>query len=143
MHFTTRMIIPAAALALTIGSAPLMAQQPAPAPPQGPQQQAPAEPGQARESQQAMSVEGELLRVDVDAKHLWVRSAEGEKQFSFTDQTEITGEGRNVEGLATMTGTRVKVEYKAEGATAVATKIDIQARAEQPAPRSPQPQPQQ
>lgn len=141
MHFTTRMIIPAAALALTLGAAPLMAQQPAPA--QEPQQQAPAAPEQARESQQAMSVEGELLRVDVDAKHLWVRSAEGEKQFSFNDQTEITGEGRNVEGLATMTGTRVKVEYKAEGTTAVATKIDIQARAEAPAPSSPQPQPQQ
>jgi hypothetical protein len=141
MHFTTRMIIPAAALAVTLGVTPLMAQQPAQ--PQAPQQPAPAAPEQARESQQAMSVEGELLRVDVDAKHLWVRSAEGEKQFSFNDQTEITGEGRNVEGLATMTGTRVKVEYKAEGTTAVATKIDIQARAEAPAPTSPQPQPQQ
>ena len=131
MRFT---IITAAAVAVAMSASPLMAQQPMPQ--QEPSRQAPA-PEQA---QQSMSMEGELLRVDVDAKHFWVRSAEGEKQFSFNDDTEITGEGRNVEGLATMAGTRVKVEYKAEGTTAVATKIDIQARTEQPAPTSPQPQ---
>ncbi len=138
MRFT---IIPAAVVAVAMSASPLMAQQ-APASPQPePQREAPAAPDQNKSSQQAMTIEGELTRVDVDAKRLWVRSTEGEKQFAFTDQTEITGEGRNVEGLATMAGTRVKVEYKTEGTSAVATKVEIQARAErQPAPPSPQPQ---
>jgi hypothetical protein len=136
MRFT---IIPAAALCMAMSASPLMAQQAPQAPQPAPRQEAPA-PDQGKSTQQAMAIEGELVRVDVDAKRLWVRSSEGEKQFTFTDQTEITGEGRNVEGLATMAGTRVKVEYKSEGTSAVATKIDIQPRSEQPAPRSPQPQ---
>jgi len=138
MRFT---IIPAAVVAVALSAAPLMAQTPAPAPQPEPQREAPATPAPAPEqAQQSMSVEGELLRVDAEAKQFWVRSADGEKQFSFNDETEITGEDQNVEGLATMTGTRVKVDYKAEGTTAVATKIAIQARTELPAPTSPQPQ---
>lgn len=140
MRFTS---FPAAVVAVTLSASPLMAQVPSPASQPEPQREAPATPAPARvqdQAQQALSVEGELLRVDAEAKHFWVRTAEGEKQFSFNDETDITGEGRNVEGLATMTGTRVKVEYKAEGTTAVATKIEIQARADQPAPSSPQPQ---
>jgi hypothetical protein len=121
-----------------------MAQQAPQAPQPAPQRETPA-PVPEQSSQQVMAIEGELMRVDVDGRKLWVRSTEGEKQFTFNDQTEIAGQGRNVEGLATMAGTRVKVEYKTEGASAIATKIDIQARAEQdPAPRQPQsPQPQQ
>jgi hypothetical protein len=138
-------IIPAAVVAVAMSASPLMAQQAPQSPQPEPQREAPATPApapdQGRTSQQATSIEGELTRVDVDAKRLWVRSTEGEKQFTFNDQTEITGEGRNVEGLATMAGTRVKVEYKTEGTAMVATKVEIQARAEQqPAPRAPQPQ---
>jgi hypothetical protein len=143
MRFT---IIPAAVVAVAMSASPLMAQQAPQSPQPEPQREAPATPApeQGKTSQQATSIEGELTRVDVEAKRLWVRSTEGEKQFTFTEQTEITGEGRNVEGLATMAGTRVKVEYKTEGTSMVATKVDIQARAEQqPAPTAPQPQPQQ
>jgi hypothetical protein len=140
MHFTTRMFVPAAAFAFAIGVTPLMAQQ-APAPPAPRQEQPAPAPDRGQQQTPAMSVEGELLRVDAETKLLWVRGADSkEQQFRFTDTTTITGEGRSVEGLATMTGTRVKVEYKTEAGANVATKIDIQARnADQPeAPRSPQ-----
>lgn len=138
MRFT---FIPAAVVAVAMSASPLMAQQAPQSPQPEPRREAPAAPDQGKASQQVTSIEGELVRVDVEAKRLWVRATEGEKQFAFTDQTEITGAGRNVEGLATMTGTRVKVDYKTEGTSMVATKVDIQARAEQqPAPRSPQPQ---
>lgn len=131
MTFTTRMMIPAVAFSVVIGASSLAAQEPA----------APA-PAQQEQPAAALSAEGELLRVDLDNKVLAIRSADTnqEQQFKFTDETEITGEQRNAEGLATMTGTKVKVEYKAEGQTAVATKIDIQARvADEPAAPAPAP----
>lgn len=130
MNFTTRMIIPAAAFALALGASPVMAQE-APAP---------AAPAQQEEPQMA-SLQGDLIRVDADAKTLWVKSADAdaEQAFSFTDETEIVGEGRSVEGLATMTGTRVKVDYKTEGDARVATRIEIQAP-EAAAPAQPAPQ---
>jgi hypothetical protein len=112
---------------------PLMAQEP----------QAPAQPPAAAEeqSQQPMSISGELVRVNLESKQLWVRSDDGEKQFSFNDATEITGESENVEGLATMAGTRVTVDFESEGAAAVATKIQIHPRsADEPASPAPQPQ---
>lgn len=140
MHFTPRLIIPAAAFVLAMSGVPAMAQQPQN--PQPAQPQAPAgEPQQPQQSQQPMSVSGELVRVNMESKQLWVRSDDGEKQFTFNDDTAISGESENVEGLATMAGTRVTVEYDTEGSTAVATKIQIHPRAaEQPAPSSPQPQ---
>lgn len=141
MTFTTRMIIPAAAVVLALGASPVMAQDaPAPAPAPAEQQQPAPAPGGGQA--QAQSVEGELLRVDAETKLIWVRAEGKEQQFRFSDDTEITGAGRNVEGLSTMTGTNVTVHYKVEGGANVATKIDIQARANQPAP-APAPQPQQ
>ena len=134
MSFTTRMIIPATAFVVALGASPLMAQEPqVPAPAPAPAEQQPAVEAQAA------SVEGELLRVDAEAKSIWVKADDKEQQFRFTDATEISGAGRDVEGLSTMTGTRVTVHYKAEGGSNVATKIDIQPRAEQPAP-APAPQ---
>ncbi len=136
MTFKTSMIIPAAAVVLALGASPVMAQDvPAPAPAPVEQQPAPAPAGEA----QAQSVEGELLRVDAETKLIWVRAEGKEQQFRFSDETEITGAGRDVEGLSTMTGTNVTVHYKVEGGANVATKIDIQARADQPAP-APAPQ---
>lgn len=150
MKFTTRMIIPAAAIVATLGVSPVMAQDaPAPAVPAPAEQQPAPAPGADRQTQ-AMSVQGELRRVDAEAKTLTVQADGREQQFKFSDETEITGAGRDVEGLSTMTGTNVTVHYKVEGGANVATKIDIQARsadapsADQPAPApAPQPQPQQ
>lgn len=127
VHFT----LPAALLALAIGTAPVMAQAPAPAP-----AQPPAPGAQAR----ATMVQGELVRVDADKQMLWIEGADGKEiQFRYTAATEVSGEAQNVEGLATKTGTRVTVEFRVEGSEAIATKIVIHAQ-EQSQP-SPQPGP--
>lgn len=141
MKFTT--FIPAAAVVAALGISPALAQQtPAPAPSE--QQPAPAPAPGADKQAQAMSVQGELRRVDAETRMLWVQADGKEQQFRFSDDTEITGAGRDVEGLSTMTGTNVTVHYKVEGAANVATKIDIQARGSAPqgdAPRDGQPAP--
>jgi hypothetical protein len=76
--------------------------------------------------QQASSAEGELVEVNVNAKVITVKPASGPNlQFSFNDETKVTG-ARDVAGLATMSGSRVKVTY---GANRMATEIAIQPRA--------------
>jgi hypothetical protein len=147
MTLNIRCALPTAALALALGAGPLAAQGPAPAP--GP---APSPDSQ----QQTMNAQGELLRVDLEKKMFWIEAAAGqEREFSFTDTTEVTGGAENVEGLAGKAGTRVTVEYRAEGGRDVATKIAIEAQSSDgpapapapapapdappaPAPRSPQ-----
>lgn len=125
MKFESRFTIPVAMLALTLGSAPLMAQQPTPAPGMA---------GQASKAE-AKSAQGELLKVDMDKKLVQIKSADNkEMQFHFTDATEVTGESRNVEGLATKTGTKVTVEYEGQGTNMVATKIAIQPSASSASP---------
>jgi hypothetical protein len=143
MHFTTRMMIPAAAFAITISASPLMAQQPdarPSAPATASAQAAPQRDAQAQET----TVEGDVSRVDNETKQFWIRAAgsDQERAFKFTDDTVISREGASVEGLATMTGSRVKVTYKIDGTSMTATKIEIQPRtAQQPAAAQPQPSP--
>lgn len=144
MRLMKRMVFTGAAFALAFGMAPLAAQDAV-----SPQAQS-----QERQQDKALSASGELTRVDAEKKMFWIKSASGqEQQFSYTDETEVSGEGKNVEGLATMTGTQVDVEYHSEAGSAVATKIDIKSadssdQAQPAAPREPatpqsQPQPQQ
>lgn len=131
MKFESRFTIPVAMLALTLGSAPLMAQQPARSPDMSAGQAAKAE---------TKSAQGELVRVDVDKKVVRIKAADNkEMEFKFTDATEVSGESRNVEGLATKTGTRVTVEYEGQGTNMVATKIAIQPSASTASPASPAP----
>ena len=118
MANTTRTSFVIMILALLVGTASaLVAQEGG----QAPSGQAPA--GQA---QQASSAEGELVKVDVNAKMITVKPATGaDLQFTFNEQTKITG-ARDAAGLATMSGSRVKVSY---GANRVATEIAVQPRA--------------
>lgn len=138
MTIESRVTISAAMLALALGSTPLLAQQ------------SPAQPPAADRAPavQTKTVQGELVRVDTDKKVVRIKAAdEKEMEFRFTSDTEVTGESRNVEGLATKTGTRVSVDYRGEGSNMVATKIAIQpedSKTPAPAPApSPQPAPQQ
>ena len=71
-------------------------------------------------------INGELQKVDVDAKTIAIKAADGtEVQFQYNDQTQVTGEQENVAGLATMTGGLVTVYFKMEGNTRRATKIEL------------------
>jgi hypothetical protein len=121
--------VPAAILTLAL-AAPLAAQTPSPST----QPASPASPAAQSASRQSdakgSSVQGELLRVDMDKKMVVIEGADGKEQsFRFDDDTEITGAAQNVEGLATKTGTRVTVEFEGAAASAVAKKISIQAAA--------------
>ena len=74
----------------------------------------------------AQKIKGELQKVDVDAKIIAIKAADGaEVQFQYNDQTQVTGEQENVAGLATMTGGLVTVHFKMEGNTRRATKIEL------------------
>jgi Cu/Ag efflux protein CusF len=92
------------------------------------QAQGQAPPAQAQAPQQA-SLDGELRAVDADKKLITVAPKEGaEKQFSYTDQTEVKGGQGGVAGLATMKGVQVTVHYTTEGKTSTAKMIEIHAR---------------
>lgn len=76
------------------------------------------------QAQEGQPFEGELTKVDSTAKTLSVKSSKGqEMEFRYNDQTQISGAEGGVEGLATKSGTPVKVHYDATSKTA--TKIEI------------------
>ena len=103
---TSKLFMVAAAVALLIGVAPIMAQdQAAPAP---------------------STIQGQLVRVDATAKTFSVRTESGlQIMFSYDDQTKVTGSDDDVAGLATISGTDVKVDYVKKGQENVATQIEV------------------
>jgi hypothetical protein len=92
--------------------------------------QAPQErPPQAQERKAPAPVQGELVKVDADAKQITVKIADGaEAQFLYNDKTEVTGAKDGVAGLATMTAQQVTVHFTEDAQTKakVATRILIQ-----------------
>jgi hypothetical protein len=81
--------------------------------------------GQAQQAPAAATAQGELVSVDVTAKMLVVKPAAGQNmQFSFTEQTKITG-ANSPAGLATMEGSQVTVKYTTKDRVQTATEIQI------------------
>lgn len=116
MHVTSRFFVSGAfALAFTalVAASPVLAQGQAPAP---------SQPSQA---QAGTTVQGELMKVDATARTLTVKTATNEMEFTYNDETKITGAQRGIAGLATMTGSQVVVQYEKEGAKNVASSIEI------------------
>ena len=115
-----RMFVTAAAFSFTLGiSSYVLAQdqRPAPAPQE---QQAPAK---------SMTVQGELVKVDADAKTITVKATDGsEVQFTYNDKTEVKGAGESVAGLATQAGSKVSVDFTTEGSKKIATRIEVQSK---------------
>jgi len=89
---------------------------------------APAPPAAQAPAQKAETAKGELRSIDVAKKTLTL-TAEGGKQqvFQYTDSTKVTGAQGGIEGLATMSGRQVTVQYNMKGADRVATSIDVAA----------------
>src|SRR5437763_31900 len=83
-----------AAIVLTLGTSAILAQQTQP-------------------RAQPKTAQGELLRVDDAARLLVIRTEAPprEMQFHYTAQTKVTGADRGIEGLATMAGAQVIVQY--------------------------------
>ena len=81
-------------------------------------QERPAAPAQAEKV-----FEGQLTKVDANAKAIMVKGADAEMTFEYTDATQIVG-SPNVQGLAGKTGTELKVTYRDAGGKHTATKIE-------------------
>lgn len=104
-----KIMIVAATVALALGALPAVAQQPQPSTPQ------------------SSTAEGQLTKVDTTAKTISIRTAaEAQMLFRYDDSTKVTGSDENVAGLATQSGTDVKVTYVKDGKDNVATEIAVQ-----------------
>jgi len=89
-------------------------------------------------SQSLLSAHGELRRVNQDAKTFVIKIREGsELLLRFTSETTTGGATSDApaggEGLATMLGKHVMVEYQMENRIAVATMVATQSRPSAPA----------
>jgi hypothetical protein len=117
-----------AAFALFV-AAPAFAQQPSPSPSPNPPSPtaAPAPTAQEPRAARAETASGELVKVDVDAKTISIKGADGaETVFSYNDRTDVGGGARDgVAGLATKAGTQVTVHYTSDMGTKTATKIEV------------------
>ena len=101
MRTTKRALLVIAAVVLMVGVVPALAQEPSIA-------------------------QGQLLKVDANAKTVAIRTVEGtQMQFSYTDDTKVTGAGESVAGLATMAGTDVTVHFIKKQQDSVATQIEV------------------
>ncbi len=100
-----------------------LAQQPLP--PEG-RGQDPAKPEQLA----PMTFEGELSKIDVQAKTIMVKSTAPEKEmvFAYDEKTEVVGSETGIQGLMGNSGARLKISYREEKGTNQATKIEIQAQ---------------
>ena len=117
-----------AAFALFV-AAPAFAQQPTPSPSPNPPSPtaAPAPMAQEPKAARAEVASGELVKVDVDAKTISIKGADGaETVFSYNDRTDVGGGARDgVAGLATKAGTQVTVHFTSDMGTKTATKIEV------------------
>ena len=73
---------------------------------------------------QAQSASGELTKVDVAAKTVTVKADGRDQQFTFNDETKITG-AQGAAGLATMEGSQVVVMYTTKDRAQTATEIRV------------------
>ena len=71
--------------------------------------------------------QGQLTKVDAGAKKISVKgSGNAEMMFAYTDQTQVNGPQKDVQGLASHTGSELKITYRdAGGGNLVATRIDV------------------
>ena len=131
MSFTRIASLSLASSLVLAGAA--LAQDPAPAPRPDTSQTQPAVPSQDDDqSAKKETASGTLTKVDADKKTLSVKSADGaEMTFSYDATTEITGDQKGEQGLATAEGSMVTVHYSTEGAKKVASKIEVQPRSSQ------------
>jgi hypothetical protein len=85
-----------------------------------------AQESKAAQGPEPKIVQGQLMRVDGDARTLAIQSSTGSPMvFRYTDDTKVIGADKNVAGLATMSGSPVTVQYIEQDKDNVATQIEI------------------
>ena len=86
-------------------------------------------PTQVMPAQEAapQTAEGQLSKIDTQKQLLWIKTLEGkEMQFSYTKDTPVQGSNGTVEGLAAMSGTQLKIQFRSEGGVNTALSIEVQ-----------------
>src|SRR5690242_10412900 len=68
--------------------------------------------------------QGQLTNVDTAAKLISVKGADAEMAFHYSDQTQIVGPQKDIEGLATQSGAPLRVTYREAGDNRIATRIE-------------------
>ena len=117
---TTRALLAFTAAAFVAGAMPLRAQEP---------RNPPAQPPAQAQAQEAKTAQGQLMRVDTEARTLSIQGAQGSPLvFRYTPATKVIGADKGVAGLATMSGAAVTVQYVVQDKDNVATQIEIQAK---------------
>ena len=83
--------------------------------------------GQGQAKPQAdKTFEGQLTKVDASTKTISAKGKTEEMAFKYTDQTQVVGGEKDVQGLATKTGASLKITYQDAGNNNhVATKIEV------------------
>src|SRR5262245_17890354 len=76
-------------------------------------------------AQDAKTFEGTLIAADANARVLTVKAGDTEKQFTFSEQTEIAGSQNDGQPVAVKQGSRLKITYKESEKTNIATKIEV------------------
>jgi hypothetical protein len=69
--------------------------------------------------------EGQLTKVDANAKSITVKGAAAEMTFEYTDATPVVGSDGKPQGIAGKTGTPLKVTYRDAEGKHTALKIEI------------------
>jgi hypothetical protein len=81
--------------------------------------------GQQTRPQGQKTFEGQLTNVDAKAQTISVRGNAGEMMFQYTEQTQVVGGEKDVQGLATKTGANLVVTYQDAGDSHIATRIQV------------------
>jgi len=68
--------------------------------------------------------QGQLMKVDANAKSITVKNADSEMTFQYTDATPVVGSERDIQGLAGKSGTELKITYRDQAGKHIATRIE-------------------
>jgi hypothetical protein len=81
--------------------------------------------GQQTRPQGQKTFEGQLTNVDAKAQTISVKGSAGDMMFRYTEQTQVVGGEKDVQGLATKSGANVIVTYQDAGDNHVAARIEV------------------
>jgi hypothetical protein len=75
---------------------------------------------------QGKTFEGQLTNVDARTQTISVKGSAGDMMFQYTEQTQVVGGEKDVQGLATKSGATVRVTYQDSGNDKhIATRIEV------------------
>ena len=83
--------------------------------------------GQGQQQAQAQKpLEGVLMSIDAQNHMLRVMGADNKEwQFVYTDETQVAGPEKDIQGLAGKPGAKLKITYRVEEGRNLATRIEV------------------